>query len=78
MYSEILGLKMNAIKLADELKNHIKTLKYETTESIGVATAFYEECEAMLRQLHAENESLKEQLETSKDEYCQLLNGEDY
>lgn len=69
---------MNANELADELKQHLKTLKYETTESIAVATGFYTECEIMLRKLQAENEALKEQLETEQDAYCQLLNGEDY
>ena len=30
------------------------------------------------RQQEAEIEALKEQLETERDAYCQLLNGEDY
>jgi len=49
---------MNANELANELKNHRESLRYETTESVAVATSFYEECETTLRQLQAEIERL--------------------
>ena len=67
--------EMNANELADELKQHLKTLKYETTESIAVATGLYTECEIRLRQQQAEIEALKAklQLHEAMDNQCASL-----
>ena len=76
---------MNANELADELEKVIDVRHY-------ASEVLRKEVITMLRQqqadlehmwmantvLEAEIEALKEQLETAQDEYCQLLNGEDY
>ena len=60
---------MNANELADELKNHMESLRYETTESIAVATSFYEECETTLRQQQAEIEQWGVEFDKLTDDF---------
>jgi len=57
---------MNANELADKLEARV------------MSELPLNQAATMLRQQQAEIEALKAKLEDSEDEYCQLLNGEDY
>jgi len=63
---------MNANELADELESY---------QEIPVEKVWVSAAAIMLRTipaLEAEIEALEAKLEEAEDQYCQLLNGEDY